>query len=115
MDLDRDDLNQNEDEHDEPMPAFEGAEENSSLRHRQQSFQDELARTKAKLADMPRGWESRGVSGRDWDESSEGLTPQFWVGVILLLFVIGLIIWGLFSAEDDEDTGDFYEEYDDMY
>jgi len=76
MDLDRDDLNQNEDEHDEPMPAFEGAEENSSLRHRQQSFQDELARTKAKLADMPRGWESRGVSGRDWDESSEGLTPQ---------------------------------------
>ena len=40
---------------------------------------------------------------------------RFWVGVILLLFVIGLIIWGLFSAEDDEDTGDFYEEYDDMY
>lgn len=37
------------------------------------------------------------------------------MGVILLLFVIGLIIWGLFSAEDDEDTGDFYEEYDDMY
>jgi len=29
--------------------------------------------------------------------------------------VIGLIIWGHFSAEEDEDGGDYYEEYDDMY
>ena len=86
MDLDRDDLNaaaEDEegvaDEHDEPMPEYE--EDRNSLRHRQQSFQDELARTKAKLAEMPRGWEARGVSGREWDETSEGLTPQHVRGV----------------------------------
>lgn len=31
------------------------------LRRRQHQFRDELARTKAKLATMPRGWEARGA------------------------------------------------------
>lgn len=77
MDIDRDNLDNREDADeyvDEPMPAYE--DEATKLRQRQQSFKDEVARTKAKLAEMPRGWETRGGSGREWDDSSEGLTPQ---------------------------------------
>ena len=74
LDIDEDDVGYDDGPTEQAMPEYE--DESSRLRHRQQSFQDELARTKAKLAEMPRGWESRGGGARDWDDSSEGLTPQ---------------------------------------
>ncbi|KAH8091498.1 oxidoreductase [Aureococcus anophagefferens] len=94
LDIDEDDVGYDDGPTEQAMPEYE--DESSRLRHRQQSFQDELARTKAKLAEMPRGWESRGGGARDWDDS-------FWVGVFLMIFVIGLIIWGLVSEEGEDE------------
>ncbi|KAH8059763.1 oxidoreductase [Aureococcus anophagefferens] len=103
LDIDEDDVGYDDGPTEQAMLEYE--DESSRLRHRQQSFQDELARTKAKLAEMPRGWETRG-GARDWDDS-------FWVGVFLMIFVIGLIIWGLVSEEGEDE--EYYEEYDDLY
>ncbi|KAH8052355.1 serine threonine protein kinase [Aureococcus anophagefferens] len=100
LDIDEDDVGYDDGPTEQAMPEYE--DESSRLRHRQQSFQDELARTKAKLAEMPRGWET--AAARDWDDS-------FWVGVFLMIFVIGLIIWG----SSPRRRGRGYEEYDDLY
>lgn len=54
----------------------------------------------------------------------EGLTPQFWIGIILCLGVIALIVWGLMNPDDVEEVRstapccvtrqqDILEDYDD--
>lgn len=74
------------------------------LRRRQSTFKDEVARTRERLASLPKGWENRRYSG-DWaDPDSEGLTPQFWIGVILLILVVALIAWGLMSPDVEEEV-----------
>ena len=58
---------------------------------------------------------SRGVGrpGAFRARPADGAARRFWVGVFLMIFVIGLIIWGLVSEEGEDE--EYYEEYDDLY
>lgn len=82
----------------EEVYDMDEAPRSEQLRRRQQ-FQDELARTKEKLSTMPQGWERRAPEY----PPDDGLTVQFWIGVVLLIGVIGLILWGFLSPEIDDD------------
>ena len=93
---------------------------------------------------------SDGAAARDRarprpDAARPPVARRFWVGVFLMIFVIGLIIWGLLSEDGEEEVRtaasarpnrprararavrrnalaarldapqEYYEEYDDMY